>query len=387
MTRITPAWLDASPTRAVVAAFAAQGCAVYFVGGCVRNALIGAADTDIDLATPAPPETVIALAGAAGLKTVPTGLKHGTVTLVVDGQPFEATTFRRDVATDGRHAEVAFADRLEEDAARRDFTMNALYARPDGTVIDPVGGVADLHARRLRFIGDAAARVAEDYLRILRYFRFFAWYADPEHGFDADALAACAGGLDGLARVSAERIGHEMRKLLAAPDPVPTVGAMAQTGVLARVLPGAGPETLAPLVALEACAGAASCVLRRLAALGGADPADALRLSRAETARLRRLRDGVSGDAGPGELAYRHDAATARDVTLLRAAVRGGDVPPDLEAAIARGADARFPVRAADLPDHAGPALGRRLAALEAAWIASDFALGKDALLALPETD
>ncbi|CAN0587043.1 unnamed protein product, partial [Ectocarpus sp. 12 AP-2014] len=191
------------------------------------------------------------LARVAGLKPVPTGIDHGTVTVVADHDPFEITTFRRDVETDGRRAVVAFADTLDEDAKRRDFTMNALYARIDGTVIDPLGGLPDLRARRVRFIGDATDRIREDYLRSLRFFRFHAWYGNPDNGMDSDALAAIASHLDGLESLSRERVGAEMVKLLAARDPAPAVAAMRATGVLGRLLPGADDRALAPLIHLE----------------------------------------------------------------------------------------------------------------------------------------
>ncbi|NBB96904.1 MAG: CCA tRNA nucleotidyltransferase, partial [Alphaproteobacteria bacterium] len=265
--RVGGDWLENDRTQTVLGLLTGAGHAAYAVGGCVRNAVLGVAVTDVDIATSARPEQVIALTEAAGLRAVPTGLAHGTVTLVAGGEGFEVTTFRRDVATDGRHAEVAFSDRIEDDAARRDFTMNALYADATGRVLDPLGGADDLRARRLRFVGDAAQRIAEDYLRILRFFRFHAQYGDPDHGLDPDGLAACAAGADGLARLSAERVTGELRKLLAAHDPAPSVAAMHHAGVLARVLPGADPRALAPLVHLEGAA--PPRWLRRLGVLGG----------------------------------------------------------------------------------------------------------------------
>lgn len=377
MTRLEADWLSAPGTRAVCRALSGAGHRVLFVGGCVRNTLLGRPVADIDLATDARPEAVIAAVEAAGLKAVPTGIAHGTVTVVAEGAGFEVTTFRRDVETDGRHAVVRFSDRMEDDAARRDFTMNALYATPEGEVLDPIGGLPDLAAGRLRFIGDAGQRIAEDYLRILRFFRFHAWYADPAGGVDAEGLAACAAGADGLARLPAERIWHEMRRLLAAPDPAPAVAAMAQSGILARVVPGAEAAALPVLVHLEA--GALADPIRRLAALGGAPD---LRLSREETRQLAVLRDGVAGAASAAVLAYHHGARVARDILWLRAAMIGGDLPPGLEGALARGAAARFPVAAADLmPGLQGAALGQRLRDLEARWLASDFTLGREELL------
>ncbi|MCA8881484.1 MAG: CCA tRNA nucleotidyltransferase [Rhodobacteraceae bacterium] len=361
---------------------AAAGHEIYFVGGCVRNALLGQPVSDIDLATNAAPKETLAAAQAAGLRAVPTGIDHGTVTLVADGHPFEVTTFRRDVETDGRRAVVVFSERLEDDAARRDFTMNALYATPDGTVIDPVGGLADLAAGRLRFIGDADGRIAEDYLRILRFFRFHAWYADPANGMDGEALAACARGADGLGRLSAERVGHEMRKLLAAPDPAPSVAAMARTGILARVLPGADPAMLAPLVDLEDRFDVAADPIRRLAALGGEDPAARLRLSRAEARRLSQLRAALGSDETPAALGYRYGPDTAMDIALLRAALSGQPLAADTTAEISRGARSPCPVGAVDLmPGLAGAALGDALARIEGRWIRSDFRASRDELL------
>jgi tRNA nucleotidyltransferase/poly(A) polymerase len=386
MTRLEAPWLTAPATRSVIAALGEAAVGAWFVGGCVRNALLGASVSDIDIATDAPPDSVIAACKAAGLQTVPTGIDHGTVTVVALGTPFEVTTFRRDVDTDGRRATVAFGTDLAEDARRRDFTMNALYATPEGEIVDPVGGLADLKARRLRFIGDATARIREDYLRILRFFRFHAWYADTSQGFDPEALAAIADTLDGIDRLSRERVGAEMRKLLAAADPAPEVAVMDRLGILGRVLPGADPSPLAPLVHLEDALGQHPDAVRRLAALGGDDPAEHLRLSNADDRRRALVRNGAVEGTGPGELAWRHGAEVARDAALVRSAMLGAPLPPDMEADISRGAAAVFPVRAADLmPGLTGPALGARLARLEGAWIASDFAMDRDALLALPD--
>ena len=207
MMKIEADWLSDPGPRAVIEALARGGHRALYVGGTVRNALLGLAPGDIDIATDARPERVMELAAAAGLKPVPTGFDHGTVTVVAGHRGIEVTTFRRDVETDGRRAVVAFSDAIEHDAERRDFTMNALYATAGGEVIDPLGGLPDLLARRVRFVGDPAARIAEDSLRILRFFRFHACYGDPEGGIDAEGLAACAAGVDGIAALSRERIG------------------------------------------------------------------------------------------------------------------------------------------------------------------------------------
>lgn len=379
--RLTGAWIEAAHVQHVLAMLAAGGHLAFLVGGCVRNAALGTAVSDIDIATDARPEQVVALAEAAGLRAVPTGIEHGTVTVIADHEPHEITTFRRDIETFGRHATVAFSTRIEEDAARRDFTMNALYARADGTVLDPLGeGLADLAARRLRFVGDPGQRIREDYLRILRFFRFTAWYGAPEEGFDAEGLAACAMLAEGIERLSRERVGHEMRKLLGAPDPAPAVAAMATTGILPHVLPGADPAALAPLVHLEA--GLPADPIRRLAVLGGTDPAERLRLSKPEARRLERLREGALSGAGPAVLGYRLGARDGLDAVLLQAALTGMPPAETSRNRVEFGAAQRFPVQAADLmPALQGAALGARLKELEARWIASGFALDRAALL------
>lgn len=357
------------------------GHSAYFVGGTVRNALIGAEVTDFDIATAAAPDQVQALAKAAAIKCVPTGIDHGTVTLVIDKTPFEVTTFRRDVDTDGRRATVAFSRDVAEDAHRRDFTMNALYATAEGDVIDPLGGLPDLRARKVRFIDDPEARIREDYLRILRFFRFTAWYGDPAQGMDPDGLAACATLADGLDTLSAERVTAEMLKLLAAPDPARAVAAMAQTGILARVLPGASATALTPLVHHEPALDLTPDGVRRLAALGG--DTDALRLSKAQARHLGALREGMGSADIPLHLGQRLGVETAVEVVALRAATLSVSPDPDARARIAEGAAAIFPIRAADLPDDLeGPAIGTALRQLEADWRASDFTLTREALLA-----
>ncbi|MEL7252657.1 MAG: CCA tRNA nucleotidyltransferase [Pseudomonadota bacterium] len=373
-------WIHAAPSQTVITMLRDAGHAAYFVGGCVRNGLLDHPVSDIDIATDALPEVVMQLAEGAGLRAVPTGIDHGTVTVVVDDVPHEVTTFRKDVATDGRRAVVAFSKDIAEDAHRRDFTMNALYALADGTVVDPLGGLADLKARRVRFIEDAPTRIKEDYLRILRFFRFHAWFGDAEGGLDADGLAACAELAEGIAQLSKERIGAEMIKLLAAPDPAPSVAAMRSASVLAQVLPGADDRLLAPLVHLEGAVSPSS--LRRLAVLGGEDVVDQLRLSKSDAKRLDLLRDEMGATTPSHALGYRYGVEVGHDILLLRAVL--SQMPPtqqDMDD-LARGANAVFPVASADLmPEYEGPALGQKLKALEEAWIASAFQLTKADLL------
>jgi len=378
---VSGSWLTAPKTQAVFDALTQQGHTALAVGGCVRNALMGVPVTDVDIATDATPETVMSLADAAGLKAVPTGIDHGTITLVSDSTGYEVTTFRADTETDGRHAVVRFSKDMAEDAARRDFTMNALYANADGEVFDPLGGMPDLTARRVRFIGDAKARIEEDYLRILRFFRFAAWYGDKDHGFDPDALAAIAASLDGLHGLSKERITAEMKKLMAADDPAPAFGTMAQTGVLHALLPGSDARALAPLIHLEHANSIPTDPMRRLAALGGFSTDD-LRLSKKTQRQLELYQSLIGSAEPPAELGYRHGADIARDALLLRSAMLDMPFDPsDLQAA-QTGARARFPVKPKDLmPDYQGPALGEKLRALEAQWIASGFEQTKADLL------
>lgn len=380
MTRITDNWLNTAATQDVCAALKTEGAQAYFVGGCVRNALLGAPVSDIDITTDARPEKVMSLAKRAGIKAVPTGIEHGTITLVHGGIPHEVTTFRRDVETDGRRAVVAYSDSIEEDASRRDFTMNALYADPDGAVLDPLGGLDDLRARRVRFIGTAQNRIREDYLRSLRYFRFHAWYGDADAGFDPDALSAIASNLKGLSSLSRERVGAELLKLLAAQDPAPSVAAMRMTGVLAQILPGSDDRALAPLIHLEE--GIPPSSIRRLAALGKPEMAVSLRLSKAQMARLTRLHTASVGTKPAAELGFAFGEEEATDAILLRSALMETPPEPNWKIDIEKGSSAVFPVSAKDLmPEYSGRALGDKLAELKKVWIESGFALEREVLL------
>ena len=379
--KIAGEWIEAAHVQQVLHMLTDAGHQAFLVGGCVRNALLGQPVADIDISTDAMPERVVALAGATGLKAVPTGIEHGTITVIAEGVGHEITTFRRDVETDGRRAVVAFSTRIEDDAARRDFTMNALYADATGAVVDPMGGLADLWARRVRFVGDADERIREDLLRILRFFRFHAWYGDPEEGLDAEGLAACAANSAGIETLSRERIGHEMRRLLAAQDPSQSVAAMQATGILARVLPGADARALAPLVHLEPPY--APDWIRRLCVLGGTGHADGLRLSRAEARRAETLAAALAAGESAAVTAYRHGAEIARDVVLVMAASAGTEPPAGWEDRVAQGTTAVFPVASGDLmPVFSGAALGARLRELEERWIASGFELSREQLLA-----
>lgn len=373
-------WMTAPETRAVIAALGEDNA--RFVGGCVRNALMGLDVTDIDIATPLLPEEVAQRLEAAGLKAVPTGIEHGTITAVANGKPFEITTLRRDVETDGRHAVVAFSKDWSEDAERRDFTMNALYAAVDGEVFDTVGGIEDLKAGRVRFVGDAETRIREDYLRILRLFRFHAWYGKDE--IDRVALAACAALKSGLKGLSAERVQKEMLRFLEAPDPMLSLRAMAASGILVVVLPGAlDLARLERLAAIDRDNFFAPDPVLRLAALSGGQT---LRLSNAQAERLddlARAQEKIVSYLAIKDvrrLLYRLGPKRFKDRVFLKWAEDPKESNFVQWRALLALADAwerpRFPltganVMAAGVPE--GPLVGRVLAEVEEWWIDSDF--------------
>ena len=382
--RIKADWLQSSGPIAVFNLLEHAGYKVYFVGGCVRNTLLNKPFADIDLATSALPATVMKLAGDGDLHAIPTGIEHGTITFVIDGQTVEVTTFRKDVQTDGRRAVVAFSTAIEDDARRRDFTMNALYANLDGTIFDPLGGLNDLQAGRVRFIENSTDRIREDYLRILRFFRFHALYGNPKTGIDADALNACAQNLDGIDSLSKERIGHEMRKLLAADNPAPSIAAMVQTGVMHHVIVGTDPSSIAPLIHLENTINLSPNWMRRLLALGGQDVKSSLRLSKHEAQLLTNMWAVVSEAYPPRIATYMLGFEAGRDATLVLCAHLGTPLPADLQQELTLGAKAKFPIAAIDLRDRfSGPELGAELKRLEKAWVNSGLRLSKDNLLAL----
>ncbi len=381
--RVTGDWLTSADTQAVLGMLTDSGHLAYAVGGCARNALLGVPVADVDVATSALPEEVVKVAQAAGLKPVPTGLEHGTITVISNGIPHEVTTFRKDVDTDGRRAVVAFSDNISDDAIRRDFTVNAFYVEADGTLHDPLGGLPDISARRIRFIEDAAQRIEEDYLRILRFFRFTAWYGDPAAGLDPEGLAACAMHVDGISKLSKERLGAEMKKLLAAPDPAPALAAMAACGVLSQILPGADPKYIAPLVHLEQVSGIPISWQRRMVAMGGESHATRLRLSRAEGKRLSATTAAMQSGDSTKVMAYRYGEDAALDAKIIEAASLPSPLPEALQEHIAEGVNATFPIKAVDLIDRlgVGPQLGAELKRLESVWVNTDFKAGKKELL------
>ena len=382
----------------MIDALTANGADVRFVGGCVRDALLEQESNDIDIGTPDPPQRVLALLEDAGIeiRTVPRGLEHGTVTALAGGERYEITTLRRDERTDGRHAEVAFTDDWREDAARRDFTINAMSASLDGsTLYDYFGGLEDLVAGRVRFVGDPATRIAEDHLRILRFFRFHAWYGhgDP----DPAALEACAAAAHTIPTLSGERVQAEVLKLLAAPDPAPSVREMSNASVLHVLLPQAkGTERLANLIAIEQTAAEPADPIRRLAALiSGGDAAAARsiairwQLASADAARLAALVHDLHLDpAGQRRLLYRLGAEGFRDRVFLAWADERSSEDEAAWGAMLETAEEwqtpTFPVTGADvlarsIPE--GSEVGRLLKAVEDWWIERDFTPGRAALL------
>ena len=391
MIRVKPVWLGEPAVQALLAAFAAAGMEVRFVGGCVRDALLKIESGDLDLATPAMPDAVIAALTAAGIKALPTGLAHGTVTAVIPPRQFEITTLRRDVETDGRHAVVAFGAEWDEDAARRDFTINAIYLAPDGTIFDPVGGQADLLARRVRFVGDAPARIAEDVLRILRYYRFEARFG--AGAGDAEARAACRAAVGLLPTLSAERVWRELRRLLGGPDPIRALDLMAEDDVLCALLPEAARlDRLKNLLVLS------DDPLLRLAALidvdrdGAAAVAERLRLSKSERDRLVGLArpwplDPDTDTKGQRLAIYRLGDRRYRDLTLLLAADNQIGAPrlAELLQLTKVWSPPAFPVGGDDvtaLGIAPGPRVGQLLAAVRKWWEDGDFAAGRVACLA-----
>jgi len=390
-------WLKTGEIARLLALLDRDGEEARAVGGAVRNALLRLPVTEIDVATTALPEVVVRRVEAAGWKAVPTGIEHGTITVIIDGRPFEVTTLRRDIETYGRKAKVAFGRDWAEDAQRRDFTINALSASADGKVYDYTGGIPDIVARCVRFIGDARQRIAEDYLRILRFFRFHAWYG--HGGLDAAGLHACILGRAGLEMLSRERVRMELLKLLVAPHATPTLAVMAETGILGTVLGGvpllASFENMAKV---EAAAGVEVDAVRRLGALGVFLKEDAerlgqrLRLANAEAERLSALDQWwrvspAAGDQAAHALLYQLGLQSFIDQALLAwsrsdAGAKDG-AWHGLASLPRRWTAPAFPLKAADFIRRgisAGPALGVALRAAEAAWIAADFPVDQETI-------
>lgn len=401
-------WFAAPALRRVFTLLNADGGEVRVVGGAVRNSLMGLPAGDIDMATTLTPDVVIERAKSAHIRVIPTGIEHGTVTLLVDDMPFEITTLRRDVETDGRHAQVAFGTDWTVDAGRRDLTINALYATADGTVVDLVGGLKDIETRTVRFIGDAGTRIEEDTLRILRFFRFFALYGAGRP--DADGLRASARAKDKISTLSAERIWAETRKLLSAKDPGRALLWMRQAGVLTAVLPETekwGIDTIPALIATEATLGWEVDPLLRLAAIVPPDGerlaqmSTRLKMSRGEAACLQTYANApvvtdATADLVLDRLLYRNGAAgivmrlkialanARQSVGESEAAMRkAGALQRLLDRALG-WTQPQFPLSGADALANgvaSGPRVGKLLASLEQEWLDANFTMNREALL------
>ena len=376
-------WQGGEDMRRLLATLGAADGDTRFVGGCVRDTLIGTPVADVDLATRLLPDEVLRRLRHARIKAVPTGLAHGTVTAVIRGKPVEVTTLRRDVSTDGRRATVAFTDDWREDAARRDFTINALSVDPgSGEIFDYFGGLEDLEARRVRFIGDALTRIAEDHLRILRFFRFHARFG--QGAPDAEGLDACTRRANDLMALSRERIAGELLRLLALPDPAPTLRIMVDRAILKPVLPEIdrdGVDRLAALPQRERAAGVDAEGIRRLAALLPRDEialdiAARLRLSNAQRARLECIeRAEPDNRIEPRQLAYRIGAECAVDRLLLDDRFSAPEAAERITA-LTGWQRPELPVRGGDLVAagiSAGPEVARLLRRIEERWIGEDF--------------
>jgi poly(A) polymerase len=399
------AWLQEGALPRLMEVLDRDGEEARVVGGAVRNALLEMPIHEIDVATTAVPEEVVRRVTAAGFKPVPTGIEHGTVTVVIDKQPFEVTTLRRDMETDGRHAKVAFGRDWKTDAERRDFTINALSASRDGTVYDYVGGLADLPGRRVRFIGEPKKRIEEDYLRILRFFRFHAAYGPGGHPY-AQGIAACVAGRNGLDALSRERVRMEILKLLVAPHAMPALISMADGGLLLRVLGGVSYlASFENMAKVEAAAGLPPDSVRRLGALGVAIAEDAerlwqkLRLTNAEHEQLVSMAQGwrlvspAFGEQNARARLYRLDPKAFTDCALLawaRSAAPASDASWQALATLpGRWTAPEFPLKAADFIGRGiakGPALGAALRTAEAAWIEAGFPAEAAALDAIADS-
>jgi poly(A) polymerase len=397
-------WLGEGALPELLAVLDGQGEEARVVGGAVRNALLGLSAQEIDVATTAVPQEVVHRVQTAGFKPVPTGIEHGTVTVVVDKVPFEVTTLRQDVETDGRHAKVAFGRDWRADAERRDFTINAFSATRDGAVYDYVGGLADLAARRVRFIGDPKQRIEEDFLRVLRFFRFHAAYGTSDHP-DREGLIACINCRAGLDTLSRERVRMELMKLMVAPHATPTLIAMSDAGLTLRVLGGVSYlSAFENMAKVEATLGAAPDPVRRLGALGVWVAEDAerlwhrLRLTNIEHERLTAMAEGwrhvspAMSDKAQRALLYRVGPLKFTDAALLawaRSQATARDAAwHELAGLPRRWTAPAFPLKAADLMQRGvdkGPALGAAMRAAEEAWIKADFPQDQAALAAIAD--
>jgi poly(A) polymerase len=379
--KISADWLTKPSTQLVMQILLSGGYEAFFVGGCVRNTLFDFQATDIDISTSATPKRVMELMSQAGLKTIPTGIDYGTVTVVADKQNYEITTFRKDIETDGRRAKVKFSGSVLEDAKRRDFSINAIYSEQDGTILDPLDGIADIAKKRIKFIGDPHARIKEDYLRILRFFRFLALFGRENETHEIE-IATINDLRDGLDTISAERKSDEILKLFAAPNPKCSIFLMETADISSKIFDAYDYKSLNNLKELEDRLQVNPCATRRLAAYTKDNLKSQLRFSNKLAKAHKVLREEAISKKDAAELSYRYNEKIALDSILVRSSLHSTEPIKNVYHRIKLGSVAKFPVKSVDLAEYfSGPKLGKMLAYLEQKWIESDFRLSKEVLL------
>lgn len=379
-------WRSNETVNAVLDGVQEFGKKIYFVGGCVRNELLGkdVAETDIDFATTAEPDEVVALAEAKGWDIRTTGKLFGTVMVIVDGTSFDVTTFRKDLQTFGRHAVVEYSEDIVEDAKRRDFTMNALYVDRNGILMDPLDGRHDLRNGIVRFIGNAEERIREDFLRMLRYFRMHAHYSKDKATFDDAALEAIKLCAPYVVVLTKERIGREIRRLLEADDPSSCLIKMEEVGLLQEFLPGSSTDAIGQLGKIQSTLGKKASPSAWLALMRTRDAAEELRLSRPEEKKIKQISEHSASTETAAALASRLGEDLAVDIVLTRAAIRNEIPESEVLKTAKRAASANFPIKAQDLmPDFVGPELGAELERLRSRWVESDFRMERSELLGI----
>ena len=361
--------------------FAESGYDIYFVGGCVRDCLLSLPIKDIDLATTALPSEIIKVAKENGVKAIKTGFQFGTITLIYEKVQYQVTTFRKDVETDGRRAIVTFSKSITTDASRRDLTINALYADIDGTIVDPLNVIKDLKSRKIKFIGNPQQRILEDHLRILRFFRFLAWFRKGNTEIDPESLKACISLKEKLITLSGERTGEEMKKILSAPNPVKTLELMARTGILQLVIPNAKLCQLHTLIKFEK---QSKCPIKwttRIALMTNSKLKTIWKLSNVDHKLVTRLQKLKQSDDSIEKIAYLYGKDISFQYAIMRSAISKDNLK-NIDTRVTLGVNSVFPVTAKDLTEnYQGPALGKMLKKLQDIWIDSDFSLTKMDLL------
>ena len=379
--KISADWLTKPSTQLVMQILLSGGYEAFFVGGCVRNTLFDFQATDIDISTSATPKRVMELMSQAGLKTIPTGIDYGTVTVVADKQNYEITTFRKDIETDGRRAKVKFSGSVFEDAKRRDFSINAIYSEQNGTILDPLNVIADITDKRIKFIGDPYLRIKEDYLRILRFFRFLALFGREDETYKKE-IAAINDLRDVLDGISAERKSDEILKLFSAPNPKYSVFLMETAGINSKIFDNYDYDSLDNLKKLEDRVEVSPSATRRLAAYTNDNLKSQLRFSNKIAKAHKVLREEAISKKDAAELSYRYNDKVALDIILVRSSLNSTEFVDSVFSRIKLGSAAKFPIKSVDLVEYfSGQKLGEMLSCLEQKWIESDFTLNKEMLM------